>query len=69
MDPRIDDVSAHPCNMKEFKIYVGVSDTHMTEVLHGGLKNDSIPETFSLKHLNNSGVCFPTRFVKIVPVS
>ncbi|KAF9467401.1 Muskelin N-terminus-domain-containing protein [Collybia nuda] len=59
----------HPCNMKEFKIYVGVTDDHMSEVLHSGLKNDPIPETFPLKHVNKAGVSFPTRYIKIVPLS
>uniref|UniRef100_A0A8H7Y6Q3 Muskelin N-terminal domain-containing protein n=1 Tax=Psilocybe cubensis TaxID=181762 RepID=A0A8H7Y6Q3_PSICU len=58
----------HPCNMKEFKVFVGLSEDHMAEVLHAGLKNDSTPETFSLKHVNSSGVPFPTQFVKIVPI-
>jgi hypothetical protein len=54
--------------MKELKVFVGVSEDHMTEVLHAGLKNDAIPETFPLKHANSSGVHFPTQFVKIVPI-
>lgn len=60
---------AHPCNMKEFKLYVGMNKDNMSEVLHSGLKNDSIPETFPVKHFNLAGVCFPTRYVKIVPLS
>lgn len=59
----------HPCNMKEFKLFVGVNEEHMSEVLHSGLKNDSISETFPIKHVNKAGVCFPTRYVKIVPFS
>ncbi|KAF8971232.1 Muskelin N-terminus-domain-containing protein [Flammula alnicola] len=58
----------HPCNMKELKVFVGMSEDHMTEVLHAGLKNDTIPETFPLKYVNNSGVDFPTQYVKIVPI-
>ncbi|KAK7049330.1 hypothetical protein VNI00_005931 [Paramarasmius palmivorus] len=60
---------AHPCNMKDFKIYVGMTRDQMVQVLHGSLKNDSIPETFSLKHIDDSGLWFPTRFIKIVPLS
>lgn len=41
----------------------------MTEILHSGLKNDSISETFPIRHVNNAGVYFPTRYVKIVPLS
>ena len=55
--------------MKEFKLYVGLTESHMTEILHAGLKNDPIPEEFNLPHSNISGIPFPTRFVKIVPLS
>jgi hypothetical protein len=54
--------------MKEFKVFVGILEDHMTEVLHAGLKNDSTPETFPVKHANSSGVYFPAQFVKIVPI-
>ncbi|KAL6298386.1 Muskelin N-terminus-domain-containing protein [Sparassis latifolia] len=59
----------HPCNMKEFKVYVGLTEDSMTEVLHSGLKNDICPETFAVRHTNRAGICFPTRFVKIIPLS
>lgn len=55
--------------MKEFKLYVGMNEDSMSEVLHSGLKNDSIPETFPIKHVNPAGVCFPTRYIKIEPLS
>jgi hypothetical protein len=55
--------------MKEFRLYVGASQHNMVEVLHSGLKNDSIPETFPVKCVNRAGVRFPTRYVKIVPLS
>ncbi|TFY55491.1 hypothetical protein EVJ58_g8218 [Rhodofomes roseus] len=55
--------------MKEFKVYVGMSEDNMTEVLHAGLRNDSGKETFSIRHSNNAGVCFPTRYVKVMPLS
>ncbi|KAI0063548.1 hypothetical protein BV25DRAFT_1990545 [Artomyces pyxidatus] len=55
--------------MKEFKIYLGMTEDHMTEVLHSSLKDDSVPETFTLRHVNNAGVIFPSRFVKIIPIS
>lgn len=60
---------SHPCNMKEFKVFVGTSEDHMIEVLHSGLRNDTIPEHFPLRHVNRANVAFPTRFVKIVPLS
>ncbi|KAK0448391.1 Muskelin N-terminus-domain-containing protein [Desarmillaria tabescens] len=62
-------IKAHPCNVKEFQISVGMTEDNMTEIFRGVLKNDSIPETFSIRHTNSSGVCFPTCFVKIIPIS
>ncbi|KAG6375664.1 muskelin 1, intracellular mediator kelch motif-containing protein [Boletus reticuloceps] len=59
----------HPCNMKEFKIYAGLNPDHMIQVLHAGLRDDAVQETFSIPHVNRDGVPFPTRFVKIVPLS
>lgn len=29
--------SEHPCNRKEFKLYVSLNPDHMIQVLHGGL--------------------------------
>lgn len=56
--------------MKDFKMYVGMTKENMTEVLHSALKNDAIPESFTVRHhVSNTGVVFPTRFVKIVPIS
>ncbi|KAG6865484.1 hypothetical protein C0991_002196 [Blastosporella zonata] len=55
--------------MKDFKLYVGLSEDRMSEVLRTGLKNDITPETFPIKQTNNAGICFPTRYVKIVPIS
>ncbi|KAH7925639.1 hypothetical protein BV22DRAFT_1119428 [Leucogyrophana mollusca] len=59
----------HPCNMKEFKLYVGLSPEHMIQVLHTGLKDDAIPETFAVRHVNRDGVPFPVNYVKIIPLS
>ncbi|KAF6763348.1 Mei4-dependent protein 6 [Ephemerocybe angulata] len=59
----------HPCNVKEFKVYVGLTEDSMTQVLHAGLKNNVEPETFDITHINSSGVVFPTRYVKIEPLS
>jgi muskelin len=41
----------------------------MTLALHGGLNNDSQPETFDLKRTNEAGLLRPVRYVKIVPLS
>lgn len=62
-------LTAHPCNMKEFKLYVGLSEDNMTEVLHTGLKNDTLPETFTVRSINRAGLTFPSRYVKIEPLS
>ncbi|KAG1901875.1 uncharacterized protein F5891DRAFT_1277348 [Suillus fuscotomentosus] len=32
-------------------------------------KNDTVSETFPLKHVDSEGICFPTRYIKIVPIS
>ncbi|KAL1710493.1 Muskelin N-terminus-domain-containing protein [Schizophyllum commune] len=60
---------AHQCNMKEFAVLVGTSLDNMSRVLHASLKNDSMPESFTVKHTNNAGLSFPTRYVKIIPLS
>ncbi|KAI0675370.1 Muskelin N-terminus-domain-containing protein [Trametes maxima] len=59
----------HPCNMKDFKVLVGANEDNMTEVLRAGLKNDTTPETFSIRSTNRVGLPFPTRYVEIVPLS
>ena len=59
---------AHPCNVKEIKVLAGTTEDHMSEVLHVGLKNDTIPETFNLQYVNNAGVCIPTQFIKLMPM-
>ncbi|KAK2464345.1 hypothetical protein APHAL10511_003802 [Amanita phalloides] len=59
----------HPCNMKEFKVFVGMSEDHMIEVVHSGLRNDNLPENLFVRHVDSAGVYFPTRFVKVVPLS
>jgi hypothetical protein len=46
----------HVCNLKEFKVYGGLTPNNMTELLHSGLKNDSEKETFALKHKANGVV-------------
>lgn len=55
--------------MKDFKVYVGITEENLVQVLHGGLKNDTTAEAFPIRHVNNAHVCFPTRYVKIVPLS
>lgn len=57
----------HVCNLKKFKVYGGLSDENMLELLESGLKNDHVPETFYLKH-EIDGNYFPCRHLKIVPI-
>ncbi|VDC07695.1 unnamed protein product [Peniophora sp. CBMAI 1063] len=60
---------SHPCNMKEFKVLIGMEESDMTEVLHASLKDDNVPETFPLRHTKATGVFTPSRFLKIVPLT
>lgn len=47
----------HVCNLKEFKVYGGMDPKDdMIEILHNGLKNDTEPETFTLKHQHGNMV-------------
>ncbi|KAF9571608.1 hypothetical protein EC968_000347 [Mortierella alpina] len=57
----------HVCNLKEFKVYGGLTASSMTELLHTGLRNDHEPESFLLKHKTNA-VVFPCQYIKIVPL-
>ncbi|KAK9765181.1 hypothetical protein K7432_006694 [Basidiobolus ranarum] len=57
----------HVCNLKEFKVFGGMSPNNMIELLHSGLKNDNEPETFPLKHKTNNLV-FPCQYLKIMPL-
>jgi len=43
----------HVCNLKEFKVYGGLTPNNMIELLHSGLKNDCETETFALKYKSN----------------
>lgn len=57
----------HICNLKKFKIYGGMTDICSLELLDGGMKNDSTPETFTLKPVID-GHNVPCKFIKIVPL-
>ncbi|KAF4519079.1 hypothetical protein B566_EDAN001671 [Ephemera danica] len=57
----------HVCNLKKFKVFGGLQESNMVELLEGGLKNDSTPETFNLKH-EVEGYRLPCRYIKIVPL-
>lgn len=39
------------------------------KLLRGGLRNDSIPETFALRWKDSQGVAFSVRYIKLVPLA
>ncbi|XP_073998988.1 muskelin 1 isoform X2 [Rhodnius prolixus] len=57
----------HVCNLKKFKVYGGLTEDNMLELLDGGLKNDSQPETLHLRHKMGAHP-FACRYIKIVPL-
>ncbi|KAG1683384.1 Muskelin [Nymphon striatum] len=57
----------HVCNLKKFKVFGGLEDENMVELLDNGLKNDSVAETFILRHTIGNNM-IPSRFIKIVPI-
>lgn len=57
----------HVCNLKRFKVYGGLDENCLIELLDNGLKNDNKQETFGLKHQLNQHD-FPISFIKIVPI-
>eukprot|EP00834_Sanchytrium_tribonematis_P001865 NODE_49_length_31687_cov_0.791123.p7 type:complete len:627 gc:universal NODE_49_length_31687_cov_0.791123:15432-17312(+) len=60
----------HVCNLKEFKVFVSYNNKQYIQVLHDGLKNDTEPETFSIKNAikNSDGVTYPVQYLKIAPL-
>ncbi|KAJ2299445.1 hypothetical protein IWW55_004181, partial [Coemansia sp. RSA 2706] len=57
----------HVCNLKEFKVFGGMSPDNMIELLYSGLRNDSEAETISLKQRLN-GHYIPCQYIKIQPL-
>ncbi|XP_015597500.1 muskelin isoform X2 [Cephus cinctus] len=59
----------HVCTIRKFKVYGGMDPDNMMELLESGLRNDSVPETFDLKHVIGSEEnYFPSRYIKILPL-
>lgn len=62
----------HVCNLKEFKVYAGPSLDSLHLILHTGLNNDTVPESFppdySLSGLPDK-LSFPIQYIKIVPLA
>ncbi|KAI8325866.1 hypothetical protein GQ54DRAFT_178910 [Martensiomyces pterosporus] len=57
----------HVCNLREFKVFGGMSQDNMIELLYSGLRNDSEAETISLKQKFN-GCYIPCQYIKIQPL-
>jgi hypothetical protein len=57
----------HVCNLKEFKVFGGLTTDHIVELLHSGLRNDDEPETFQLRYKTDE-ILFPCQYIKIVPL-
>ncbi|KAJ1663246.1 hypothetical protein EV178_005187 [Coemansia sp. RSA 1646] len=57
----------HVCNLKEFKVFGGMTEDNMTELLYSGLRNDSESETISLRQKLH-GFYIPCRYIKIQPL-
>ncbi|RXG52076.1 Muskelin [Armadillidium vulgare] len=58
---------AHVCNLKKFCVYGGLTEDNMVLLLESGLKNNSIPEVFNLRHTIGCNK-FPVRYIKIMPL-
>ncbi|XP_014296993.1 muskelin [Microplitis demolitor] len=57
------------CNIKKFIIFGGMEHENMTELLKGSLKNDSVAETFEIKHkIGMDDIYYPIRYIKIMPI-
>jgi len=59
---------AHVCNIKKFRIYAGIDPGSLMQVFEGGLRNDSVPETFELRHKTHDNLLIPSLYLKIVPL-
>ncbi|XP_037927046.1 muskelin [Hermetia illucens] len=59
---------SHVCNLKKFRIYGGLEESRMVLLREGGLQNDSNPETFDLRHVNDNGELLPVMYVQIMPL-
>ncbi|KAJ1982847.1 hypothetical protein H4R34_001576 [Dimargaris verticillata] len=59
----------HVCNLKEFRILAAATENQWVEVLHSGLRDDSEPETFTVRHtLRGAGLPMPVTWIKIIPL-
>ncbi|CAH2089333.1 unnamed protein product [Euphydryas editha] len=61
-------IKAHVSDLKKFQILGGTEENNLSLLLTGGLKNDSLDETFRLRHRTTEGLYLPVRYIKIVPL-
>lgn len=59
----------HVCNLKEFKVFAGPSLDNLHLILHTGLNNDTLPESFPPNYSLASLPPFPVQYLKIVPLA
>ncbi|KAJ2717344.1 hypothetical protein H4R19_000096 [Coemansia spiralis] len=57
----------HVCNLKEFKVFGGMTEDSMVELLYSGLRNDSEAEIITLQQKLH-GYYIPSQFIKIQPL-
>ncbi|CAO1614352.1 unnamed protein product [Parajaminaea phylloscopi] len=64
---------AHPCNLKDFKVYGGPepdpNSSLWMRLLRAGLRNDAVSEEFDLRWVDRDGLPSPIRYVKVVPLA
>lgn len=62
----------HVCNLRKFRVYGGLSEDHMVLLFEGGLRNDSTPEIFALRHYattdQGDDELMPVMFIQIMPL-
>ncbi|KAJ1504400.1 hypothetical protein HMI56_001646 [Coelomomyces lativittatus] len=46
----------HVCNLKEFRVFAGLSPDSMIEIFHGGLENTPGNETIAVNYQSESGI-------------
>ncbi|XP_063830962.1 muskelin [Ostrinia nubilalis] len=55
-------------DLKKFQIFGGTDENNLSLLLTAGLKKDSSPETFRLRHKTTEGSYLPVSYIKIVPL-
>ncbi|XP_037034609.1 muskelin isoform X2 [Bradysia coprophila] len=59
---------SHICNIKKFKVFGGLKEDNLQLLLEAGLRDDTKPETFNLRHTTDSGEEIPVLYIKIMPL-